>query len=53
MASSSHLKPGEKSKINAKIDLQGKRGLVSKGISVYSNDPRRPVVTLSLKAVVN
>lgn len=53
MASSSHLKPGEKGKISAKLDLHGKRGLVSKGISVYSNDPRRPAVVLVLKAVVN
>ena len=52
MASSDRLKPGEKGKINAKVDLEGKQGLISKGINVYSNDPKMPVVTLTLKAVI-
>jgi hypothetical protein len=52
MASSSHIKPGEKGKITAKIDTQGRIGPVSKNIQVFSNDPKRPSVSLSLKALV-
>jgi len=50
MASSDHLKPGEKGKINARIDIKGRKGLLYKSIQVKSNDPKRPVVSLSLKA---
>ncbi len=52
MASSSHINPGETGKITAKIYTQGRKGLVSKGVQVFSNDPKRPVVTLHLKAVI-
>jgi hypothetical protein len=52
MASSDHVNPGDTGKITAKIDTKGRRGLVSKGIQVFSNDPKRPVVTLYLKAVI-
>lgn len=53
MASSSHIKPGDSGKITARIDTKGRIGPVSKSIQVYSNDPKRPVVSLTLKAVVN
>jgi hypothetical protein len=52
MASSSHINPGETGKITAKIDTRGRKGIVSKGIQVYSNDPKRPSVKLSLKALI-
>jgi len=52
MASSDHIKPGEKGKITAKIDIQGRAGLLSKSVRVFSNDPRKPTVTLSLKATI-
>ncbi len=52
MVSSDHIKPGEKGTITAKIDIQGKRGLLSKSIRVFSNDPLKPTVTLSLKATI-
>lgn len=52
MASSDHIKPGEKGKITAKIDTQGRTGQLSKSIQVSSNDPKRPAVTLFLKATV-
>jgi hypothetical protein len=52
MASSDHIKPGEKGRITAKIDIQGRRGTLSKSISVFSNDPRNPTVTLTLKAAI-
>jgi hypothetical protein len=50
MASLSRLKPGEKGKINAKLETAGKKGFISKGITVHSNDPKRPVINLTLKA---
>ncbi len=53
MASSSRLSPGEIGKITAKIHTQGRKGTVSKGIQVFSNDPKRPVVTLYLIAVIH
>jgi len=52
MASSSHIKPGETGEITARIDTLGRTGSVAKGIQVFSNDPKRPVVYLSLRAVV-
>jgi hypothetical protein len=52
MASSSHINPGDSGKITAKIDTKGRMGQVSKGIQVFSNDPKRPIVTLYLKAVI-
>ena len=50
MASSSHLKPGEKGKLTAIIDTHGKGGLLVKSVEVFSNDPERPKITLTLKA---
>lgn len=50
MASSSRLKPGEKGKIHTKVETAGRKGFISKGITVHSNDPKRPVINLTLKA---
>lgn len=50
MASSDHIKPGDKGKISAKIDIKGRKGALSKSVQVLSNDPKRPAVTLSLTA---
>ena len=52
MASSSHLKPGEKGKITAKIDMRGRKGTLYKTVQVFSNDPKRPSVVLSLRATI-
>jgi hypothetical protein len=52
MASSSHIKPGEAGKITARINSKGRKGPLAKIVRVYSNDPERSVVTLSLKAVI-
>ena len=52
MASSSHLKAGEKGKITAHIDMKGRAGTLLKTVQVYSNDPKRPSVVLSLRATV-
>jgi len=52
MASSSHLKPGEKGKITAKIDMKGRKGALYKTVQVFTNDPNRPSVVLSLRAII-
>lgn len=52
MASSDHLRPEEKGKIVAKIDTKGRMGALSKKVQVFSNDPKRHVVVLSLKAMI-
>jgi hypothetical protein len=52
MASSSQLKPGEKGKLIAKINIKGRVGSVSKGVQVFSNDPKRSLVTLFLNATI-
>jgi len=49
MASSSHLKPGEQGRIVAKVATANKSGVLHKSIDVFTNDPRRPRVTLALK----
>lgn len=48
MTSSGHLKPGEKGEINISVDVRGKLGKISKTVQVYSNDPKRPQITLML-----
>ena len=50
MASSSHLKPGEKGRLTAKVDTRNRAGAIMKSVTVYTNDPVRPKVVLSLKA---
>jgi Protein of unknown function (DUF1573) len=49
MASSSHLKPGEKGKISVTVNLRGRSGNLIKTVHVYTNDPRKPVIDLSVK----
>ncbi len=52
MASSSHLKPGEKGSITATLDTRNRAGFIVKTIEVVSNDPDTPKVVLTLKAEV-
>jgi hypothetical protein len=52
VASSSHLKPGEKASIRVVFDMRGKKGIFLKKIDVYTNDPITPVTTLSVKISV-
>jgi hypothetical protein len=52
MASSDHLKPKEKGKIIAKINIKGRSGYLSKTIRVMSNDPKRPLVILILRGMI-
>ncbi|MDA8433839.1 MAG: c-type cytochrome [Nitrospiraceae bacterium] len=49
MASSSRLKPGERGRIKATVDIRGRTGVITKTVSVRSNDPERPVTLLSLR----
>ncbi len=52
VASLTRLKPGEKGIIRTAVDLRGKRGIYSKTITVYTNDPTTPAATLSLKIAI-
>src|SRR5574340_1700548 len=52
MASSSHLKPGERGQIHVSVDLRGKSGFISKTIQVYANDPKNPVTKLDVKMYI-
>ena len=52
MASSSQIKPGEKGKITAAVDVRNYNGAVIKHIIVRSNDPLKPQAVLQLKAEV-
>jgi len=53
VVSSTHLNPGEKGKISAKVDIKGRAGFISKSVQIFSNDPKRPVVNLLLKALIS
>jgi hypothetical protein len=52
MASSSHLKHGEKGAITAIISTIGKKGLTVETIEVVSNDPKRPKAALTLQTII-
>jgi hypothetical protein len=52
MASSSHLKQGEKGAITVRVSTAMKSGPIEEKIEVVSNDPERPKVILILDAVV-
>jgi hypothetical protein len=52
VARPTRLKPGEKGIILTAMDLRGKRGIYSKTIKVYTNDPITPVTTLSIKIAI-
>ena len=50
MVSSSHLKPGEKGRIEVKVDTAGRTGLLVKTVEVTSNDPKKIKIILTLRA---
>jgi len=52
MASSSHLKQGEKGIISARVSTAMKSGPIEETIEIVSNDPKRPKVILTLEATV-
>jgi hypothetical protein len=52
MAGPSHLKPGEKGSILVKAATTGRKGYVIENVEVWSNDPARPRITLTIKAYV-
>jgi hypothetical protein len=52
MAGPSHLKPGGKSSITARITPQFKNGIIVEKVEVSSNDPKRSKITLTLQAHV-
>ncbi|MDQ3071660.1 MAG: DUF1573 domain-containing protein [Bacteroidota bacterium] len=46
------LKPNEASEIKVTYHSDGKKGLEEKHVTVYTNDPANPVITLKIKANV-
>jgi hypothetical protein len=52
MAGPSHLKQGEKGSILAKVSTTGIKGYVIETVEVWSNDPVRSRITLTVKAYV-
>lgn len=46
------VEPGGRGKISVTVDTGKLRGALRKTVTVLSNDPTRPLVTLVLKAVV-
>lgn len=48
MVSWGHLDPGDKAEIRARVSTKGRRGRVVKTVFVFSNDPQRSPVALSL-----
>jgi hypothetical protein len=52
MAGPSHLKQGEKGSILAKVSTTGIKGYVIENVEVWSNDPVRSRITLTVKAYV-
>jgi len=52
MASSGHLKKGEKGRIIARVSTVMKKGPVNETISVVTNDPAHQRVVLTLQATV-
>jgi hypothetical protein len=52
VASPGRVRPGDEGSIRIAVDLRGKRGIYSKTIKVYTNDPTIPVTTLAVKISV-
>jgi hypothetical protein len=52
VASSSHLKAGEKGGITGRISTLMKKGFISETIEVVCNDPKRPKVVLTMQATI-
>ena len=48
MVSSDHLEPGASGQIKATVDIAGRTGRLEKFITVHSNDPVTPDLTLSI-----
>ena len=52
VASSSHLKAGEKGGITGRISTVMKKGFITETIEVVCNDPKRPRVILTMQATI-
>ncbi len=53
MASSSQIKPNEKGTITVKVNTADRKGLIVENAEVMTNDPRHPLVTLTIRAYVS
>ena len=52
MAGPSRLKPGEKSRVIGRIATVARTGPATETIEVLSNDPKRPRLILTLRAII-
>ena len=52
VASSSHLKAGEKGGITARISTLMKKGSITETVEVVCNDPKRLKVILTVQAMI-
>jgi hypothetical protein len=52
LLSAKTLAPGESGEVKANFDTTRFRGAVSKTISLYSNDPQRPIMKMSIKGKI-
>ncbi|MGH7932514.1 MAG: DUF1573 domain-containing protein [Candidatus Binataceae bacterium] len=47
-----HLAPGQETNIDATFDTRGEKGAVERTITAFTNDPKNPQVTMTLKGDV-
>jgi len=52
VASSGHLKPGEKGRISVSVDVRRKSGGLTKTVQVFTNDPKKAITTLSVRMFI-
>jgi hypothetical protein len=53
MASSDHLKPGEKGIIKVRVDTRLKNGPIYRTVQVQTNSPDNPLIILSVMVTVD
>jgi hypothetical protein len=52
MASSSQIKPGATGSVAVSVDTSDFKGIIVKEVWLYTNDPNKPKVLLTIKAEV-
>lgn len=52
MTGSSHVKPKEKGAVVVKVNTSGKTGPLVENVEVMTNDPKRPEITLTIRALI-
>ena len=52
MTGSSHVKPKGKGAVIVKLNTTGRTGVLTENVEVLTNDPLRPEITLTIRALV-